>query len=537
VEGTNYLIPVDAALQRDTDVYDEAVSLDRVLVAVESAKQLRLVILDACRDNPFSKTMKKVSMRSIGRGLAKVEPTSPNTLIAYAAKAGSTAADGDSKHSPFTDALVQHITTPGLDVRKAFGFVRDDVLKVTNNRQEPYVYGSLGGEDVPLVPAKVAPPATAAPAPVADARADVRRDYELSLQLGTRAAWDTFLKSYPTGFYADLAKGQIDKIGAEDARLVATAKARETAEEKARLAAEGAKQGDLAKATAAAKVAEDARIAAEKAKRIEQAKVDAAEQAREVAERAANASASKAAVAVLNRQDRSPSQAGAAASPGASAPMAPQTPAQQTASLTPSTEPVVQPALSAIEINRSVQTELRRVGCYDGSADGEWNKTSRLSLEKFNRYAGAKLNVKLASLDTLGVIKAKTARVCPLICRHGYKADGGDCAKITCGEGKVLNDDNECVARKERKMPSASRDREERRPRGAGRDRFDDELAAPRAAAPRRPSRASARSEQGGIVCDDHTCHPIKRGCRIEFRTTVQGGGILGGGSNMEICN
>ena len=67
VEGTNYLIPVDAVLQRDTDVYDEAVSLDRVLVAVESAKQLRLVILDACRDNPFNKTMKKVSMRSIGR--------------------------------------------------------------------------------------------------------------------------------------------------------------------------------------------------------------------------------------------------------------------------------------------------------------------------------------------------------------------------------------------------------------------------------------------------------------------------------------
>jgi uncharacterized caspase-like protein len=260
VEGTNYLIPVDAALHRDTDVYDEAVSLDRVLVAVESAKQLRLVILDACRDNPFNKTMKKVSMRSIGRGLAKVEPTSPNTLIAYAAKAGSTAADGDSKHSPFTAALVRHIATPGLDVRKAFGFVRDDVLKVTNNRQEPYVYGSLGGEDVPLVPAKATAPAPAAA--VADARADVRRDYELSLQLGTRAAWDTFLKSYPTGFYADLAKGQLDKIGAEDARVAATAKARATAEQKERLAAEGAKQADLAKASAAAKAAEDARLAA-----------------------------------------------------------------------------------------------------------------------------------------------------------------------------------------------------------------------------------------------------------------------------------
>ncbi|MEO6381804.1 MAG: caspase family protein [Nitrobacter sp.] len=537
VEGTNYLIPVDAALQRDTDVYDEAVSLDRVLVAAESAKQLRLVILDACRDNPFNKTMKKVSMRSIGRGLAKVEPTSPNTLIAYAAKAGSTAADGDSKHSPFTAALVQHIATPGLDVRKAFGFVRDDVLKVTKNNQEPYVYGSLGGEDVPLVPAKAAPPASAAP--VADARADVRRDYELSLQLGTRAAWDTFVKSYPTGFYADLAKAQLDKIAAEDARLAATEKARETAEEKVRLAAEGAKQGELAKAAAAAKTAENARIAAEKAKRIEQAKVDAAERSREAAERASDTSASKSTVVASSIEGRSSSQPGAVASTGApsSAPVVAQTPSQQTASLTPPTEPAAKQALSAVDITKSVQTELRRVGCYGGSADGEWDKASRLSLEKFNRYAGAELNVKLASLDTLDVIKGKSARVCPLICRHGYKADGDACVKIACGGGKVLNDDNECVARKERRTPAASREREERRPRRAGRGGFDDELAAPPAVAPRLPSRASAKPEQGGIVCDDHTCHPIKRGCRIEYRTTAEGGGVLGGGSNMEICN
>src|SRR5471032_2271747 len=74
VDGTNYLIPVDAKLERDSDVYDEAFSLDRVLLAVEPAKQLRLVILDACRDNPFSKTMKKtLASRAIGRGLAGIE--------------------------------------------------------------------------------------------------------------------------------------------------------------------------------------------------------------------------------------------------------------------------------------------------------------------------------------------------------------------------------------------------------------------------------------------------------------------------------
>src|SRR5881394_264363 len=182
VDGSNYLIPVDAKLERDTDVYDEALSLDRVLLAIEPAKILRLVILDACRDNPFSKSMKRtVASRAIGQGLAKVEPTSPNMLIAYSAKAGSTAADGDGNNSPFTVALSRHLTTPGLDVRRAFGFVRDDVLRTTNNRQEPFVYGSLGGEDVPLVPApaRVAPPASA-PNPQAEAR----RDYELALQIG-----------------------------------------------------------------------------------------------------------------------------------------------------------------------------------------------------------------------------------------------------------------------------------------------------------------------------------------------------------------
>jgi uncharacterized caspase-like protein len=276
LDGTNYLIPVDATLETDADVLDEALALDRVLFAVEPAKQLRLVILDACRDNPFAKTMKRtIASRAIGRGLAKVEPTSPNTMIAFAAKAGSTASDGDSKNSPFAAALVEHLPKPGLDLRRAFGFVRDDVLKNTGNKQEPYVYGSLGGNDVPLVPAK--PVATG---PQADPQASVRRDYELALQAGDRDAWEAFLQAYPDGFYANLAKVQLKKIAAEEARVTASEKARQAEQEKARLAAEGARQAEQAKAAAAAKVAEQARIAAEKAKQIEQEKAAAAERAR-----------------------------------------------------------------------------------------------------------------------------------------------------------------------------------------------------------------------------------------------------------------
>jgi uncharacterized caspase-like protein len=105
VDGTNYLVPADAKLLSDFDIEDETVSLDRVLKAVDPVKRLKLVILDACRDNPFAKTMKRsVASRSIGRGLAKIEPAMSDTLIAFAAKAGAVASDGDGQSSPFAAA-------------------------------------------------------------------------------------------------------------------------------------------------------------------------------------------------------------------------------------------------------------------------------------------------------------------------------------------------------------------------------------------------------------------------------------------------
>src|SRR6202041_3562270 len=83
VDGTNYLVPADARLLSDFDVEDETIALDRVLKALDPVKRLRLIILDACRDNPFAKTMKRsVASRSIGRGLAQIEPATSDTLVA-----------------------------------------------------------------------------------------------------------------------------------------------------------------------------------------------------------------------------------------------------------------------------------------------------------------------------------------------------------------------------------------------------------------------------------------------------------------------
>ena len=287
VDGGNYLIPVDARLERDTDIYDEGLSLDRILIAIEPAKKLRLVILDACRDNPFARTMKRtVASRAIGQGLAKVEPTSPNVLIAYSAKAGSTAADGDGKNSPFTSALSHHLTKPGLDVRRAFGFVRDEVLKTTGNKQEPFVYGSLGGEDVPLVPAprQAAAPCRAGPQPAGRSPPRLRtgaagRQQERAQRLPraiSRLASTPALPSFSS-----------TRSRPKNARVAATEKARLAEQERARLAAEGAQKSQQAKAEAEAKAAEQARIAAEKAKQVAQDQAAAAEQKRVAAESAA----------------------------------------------------------------------------------------------------------------------------------------------------------------------------------------------------------------------------------------------------------
>jgi hypothetical protein len=151
-----------------------------------------------------------MTSRAIGRGLARIEPPTSNILVAYAAKAGSTAADGDGLHSPFTLALLKNLVVPDLDIRLSFGRVRDDVIKTTGAKQEPFVYGSLGGDTVTLASL------------TADDRQDrpiqtdsdllASRDYEATTKVDTKEAWDLFLRKYPTGFYADLARAQRSKL-------------------------------------------------------------------------------------------------------------------------------------------------------------------------------------------------------------------------------------------------------------------------------------------------------------------------------------
>jgi len=353
--------------------------------------------------------------------------------------------------------------------------------------------------------------AAAAPAATTNAQIDMRRDYELALQVGNKPAWEAFLAQHPDGFYANLAKLQLDKIQAEQVHIAAIEKAKQAEAERDRLAATGAQKDAQAKAAADAQAAEQAQLAAQKAKEQAQQQAAAAEQQR----------TSLAAAAPTAKPASAASPAGT-----------------NVAALTPSGTPA--------DLSRSMQTELGRVGCFSGQADGNWNTSSQRSLSQFNRYAGTKLDVKVASTDALDTVKSRQSRVCPLVCDHGFKADGDKCTKIVCGDGYALNDDNECEKQRAAKPAKPATDK----PATATRDDSDD-----RPARQRRQSGGAAAGSAGGaagmggaavaagagrasggsgqIFCNDLLCRPVRRGCHLEYR----GGGGPHVDANAEVCN
>jgi tetratricopeptide (TPR) repeat protein len=162
IGGVNYLVPVDAKLAVDKDAEKEAVALEQVIAAVGGARKLRLVMLDACRDNPFAANMQHtIELKLVDKGFSDIEP-SAGFMIVYAAKHGETALDGEGADSPFATAVARDVKEPHVEVRKLFDIVRDDVWAATKHAQQPFTYGSPAGrEDFYFVTTAAA----AAPAP------------------------------------------------------------------------------------------------------------------------------------------------------------------------------------------------------------------------------------------------------------------------------------------------------------------------------------------------------------------------------------
>ena len=154
VQGENFLIPADANVASNRDVQRQSTSLKQLLAAVEHARKMRIVILDSCRDNPLgdsidlttlaNETQAGEATRGGGGGLAAVDPDR-GTLVAFAARDGQVALDGNGTNSPYAEALMQKMVQPNLEISLMFRQVRDLVLQKTGNLQEPHTYGSLTG--------------------------------------------------------------------------------------------------------------------------------------------------------------------------------------------------------------------------------------------------------------------------------------------------------------------------------------------------------------------------------------------------------
>jgi hypothetical protein len=222
ISGTNYLLPVDADIKSEMDVkLGAAINIDLTLDQTMSDAKVKLVFLDACRDNPFAAKIKSNSATrsvSVQTGLAEMK-SGEGTLIAFATGPGQTALDGqEGTNSPFTRALMAHITEPGVDIQQAMTEVRAQVNEETNKGQLPWGHTNLIGT-VYLNPA--APPAANAAAspstPAAVASTSSGSDVELEFWRSIKDSnkpeeLNAYLTSYPNGQFKSLALARIASL-------------------------------------------------------------------------------------------------------------------------------------------------------------------------------------------------------------------------------------------------------------------------------------------------------------------------------------
>ena len=229
ISGTNYLLPIDADIKSEMDVkLGAAINIDLTLDQTMGDAKVKLVFLDACRDNPFAAKIKSTATRSVsvGQGLAEMK-SGEGTLIAFATGPGQTALDGqEGTNSPFTRALIAHITEPGVEIQQAMTEVRAQVNEETNKGQLPWGHTNLIGSVYlnPAAPPKEAPPAAAAApgattTPAAPAVASTGSGSEVEVEFW-RSVKDSnkpeelnaYLSSYPNGQFKSLALARIAAI-------------------------------------------------------------------------------------------------------------------------------------------------------------------------------------------------------------------------------------------------------------------------------------------------------------------------------------
>lgn len=219
VGGRNYLIPIDANVEREADVDLSTIPLDLILAQMDRSSATRVVFLDACRNNPFESRLARSmgqtrAVGTLGNGLAPIE-TDGGTFVGYATDPGEVAFDGTGRHSPFTASLLQHIEQPGLEINSLMTRVRADVFRNTERQQRPWSSSSLLNE-VYLAPASPTPEPEPAPAPAQERPLDPRlielAAWEQVQSLGTADAYRVYLETFPDGLFREMAQAQLNAL-------------------------------------------------------------------------------------------------------------------------------------------------------------------------------------------------------------------------------------------------------------------------------------------------------------------------------------
>ncbi|HJS08937.1 MAG TPA: caspase family protein, partial [Pirellulales bacterium] len=379
INEKNFLVSTNAKLDSEFLVTSEAIELNAIIALMESKVPTNLVFLDACRNNPLSERLRQnlaATKRSanMGRGLARVEPTGRDTLIAFAAAPGQEAADGRDRNSPFTAALLKHLPKPGLEVSVMLKEVAAEVRRTTKNEQRPqqlsdmtrtFYFAKAEPAAVTMTDATALPAVATTPAPAPAPRMDER-----SLEL---AYWNTvqssndcgstraYLQQFPNGIFAELAR-------LAERRLCTSAR---------------------------------------------QVTVTDASPPETPASTAAPAAALPPAPLP---------QGGETAKPGPVIAALPAAPAPgMVSSATTDGRP---------ELARNIQLELIRLGCFAGEADGNWSAGTRSAMVRINKAAKSKFDANAPSAGTLAALQKRQGRACPLECGRGYQARGNTCVAV-----------------------------------------------------------------------------------------------------------
>jgi hypothetical protein len=383
INEKNYLVSTEARLESAFLVPSETIELDAVIRLMESKTSTNLIFLDACRNNPLIDNLRHNLAAinravTVGRGLARIERTGRDTLVAFSSAPGQEAADGHGRNSPFTASLLQHLLKPGLEVSVMLKEVTADVRRETDNAQRPQQLSDMS-KTFYFVKAE---PATATALP-ASARippgspTDPPDPLDVAFWQSAAATKEcesirAYLRRFPNGYFVDLARiaeRPLCKAGPE-------------------VAVAPPQRPSLAVAPAL----------------------------------------TSGPAAVPAAPAPSPVQpVGAGTNVAIAPPAAP-----------PSVAPVVTPVVTsdAVDLGRKLQGELLRVGCAASGIeiDGTWGAASREALRSFNERTRSIAPIDQPTTEALEAVRSRKERVCPMPCEAGTELRGTSCAVLKATE-------------------------------------------------------------------------------------------------------